>query len=471
MKFQPLKILFYASAIALEVSLLHLGVSLLTVGLIGVPGLSWLVLVLVCAVGLWTVGRFEAPDSGRFRRLSWPTLLICAATVAYGVKVQAGGGWSLLSGWSAAWPFGGARSGGSVLGPFGLLLACLWAWWRGNAIADHDHGAIVIVLWRGVLLLTLLTLLLTPVTNLGAPPWGPLLAAEAVMTVGIGLLCLSLSRIAASNYESSAGAGWHWLRSSLVVSIAIVMVGVLVLSLVSPSATALIRAVVVGVAGLVALVVAPLATLIFRALTALLPTADPAALQPTPTPTADAAAAQASPDATAVQLLDVIINVLTTVVYLLPLVVLLLLVVFVRRQRRSTTTDDAIHESLWNWRGIGADLLSLLGNVRLPQRSRGLRDAFARLRGDDPVRRIRRRYVELLLAGEAANRARPEQATPLEFEETLRPLAPPAQGDVHTLTESYDRARYAPDTVQPNDAASADAAWTAIQRHLTEENH
>jgi hypothetical protein len=471
MKFQPLKILFYGTAIALEVSLLHLGVSLLTIGLLGVPSLNWFALLLICTVGLLTVGRFEAPDSGQLRWLTWQTLLICVATVAYGVKVQAGGGWSVISGWSAVWPLGDeTRSDGSILGPAGLLLPCLWAWWRGNAIADHDHGAIVIVVQRGVLTLVVLTLLLAPLTNLGAPPWGSLLAAEAVVTVGIGLVCLSLARIAASQYGPSAGAGWHWFRSSVVVSIAILVLGVLLLSLFSPTATALVRTVLYGMTSLVALLVAPLANLIFSALTSLMGSADQSPLSPTATPTDDPQQTLTSPDLVGAQLQDLILTVLTALAYLLPLFVLLLLVLMVRRRRQMVSPDDALHESLWNWQGVGADLLSLLRNMRLPERSHGLRDALARLRSDDPVQRIRRRYLQLLIAGEAADRTRPAQTTPLEFEATIAPLVPPAQAAVHMLTENYDRARYAPDTIQPNDAASADAAWTAIQPHLTEEN-
>ena len=161
---------------------------------------------------------------------------------------------------------------------------------------------------------------------------------------------------------------------------------------------------------------------------------------------------------------------MTAVLYLLPLVALIALIILYRRQQRKPITEDGeVHESLWSWQGVRADLLSLLNGLR-PKPQVSLRDVLSRLRSDDPVQRIRRRYVELLLVGEAAQRERKPQQTPLEHEAALATAVSGAKGDVHALTLAYDRARYAPDLVDAADAAAADQAWSTIQAQANKEN-
>jgi hypothetical protein len=78
--------------------------------------------------------------------------------------------------------------------------------------------------------------------------------------------------------------------------------------------------------------------------------------------------------------------------------------------------------------------------------------------------------VELLLLGEAAERPRQPQQTPLEYAPIVGVLAPGAASNLATLTDAYDQARYAPDTITPADADAADAAWAAIQAQSSKEN-
>lgn len=474
MSFQPLKLLLYLVVAALEVSLLHLGLSLAALASELEPSLSWLALFLTCLAGAWTMARFEPIRDSESGLIGWWTLAVCALTMAYGVKIQAGGGWSPLSGWSMIWPFASARSP-DTLSLFSLLMVCLWCWWRGMSLVDADHGHVLAVLQRGVLLLVLLTILVTPLSpvNLGAPPWSQRLAIEALVIAGLGLIGLSLARIIDESESGQIGGLGYWLRSSLLTSLGVLLVGTLLLSLVSDAATLAIRSVVGVIVGVLGLLLLPLVYLIAEVgqwlLTLLNPPGGEVGALPSPLASAEPAAGMSSAfQAQVIQTLQLIVTVL---LYLLPLVLLIILVITMQRRRNQRLlADGVLHESLWSWQRLGGDLLDLLKGLRLPTRAQGLRDALARLRPDDPAQRIRRRYIELLLLGEGADRPRQPQQTPLEYAPVVGSLTPSASNDLQVLTDAYDKARYAPNTVTPADADTADAAWAVIQAQSPKEN-
>lgn len=465
----PLKLLFFIVTAALEVTLLHFGTALLALAFRSAPGLNWFVLLLVCLIAAWATQRFmtvsDDDEPGGFNR---PLALVFALTIGYSVKVQAGGGWSPLSGWSLLWPLAAGSPNTVTLA--GLLFVQLWAWWRGMALIDHDHGAVVSLLQNGVLVLALLTILVTPLTqvNLGAPPWGPLLATEAAALIIFGLLSLALARITVDE-ERRPENGWRWFRSSLATTLGLIVVGLLLLALVSNAATEVIRAVLAVTIGTIALLLSPLVSALTRLLLWLSSagSADPLA-QPSPAPSGLAEAYPAPPSELEGQLIRTLFMVFSTLLYLVPLLLLLLAIVLLRRRRRATPSlDGAVYESLWSRQRLADDLRGLLSGLRL-RGGQSLRDALARLRGGDPVVRIRRRYVQALLLGaEAGHERRPPQ-TPLEYQADLSDVVPEPGRAWQTMTDTYDRARYAPETIQPADADAMDAAWATIQAQSKE---
>jgi hypothetical protein len=473
MPLHALKLVFYLIVAALEVTLLHLGVTLLAASLQLSSSLSWGALLLACLVGAWSMDRFEAirDDDGR---LHWPTIGVWTLTLAYVVKVQAGGGWSPLGGWSSIWPFGGTGAPDS-LSLLGLLIIALWSWWRGMSLVNADHGYVLAVLQRGVLSLVVITILLTPVAsvNLGAPPLGPQLAAEALAVAGLGLFGLSLARIIDEWESGQTGGLGYWLRSSMLTSLGVLLLGTLMLTLVSDTATLALRSVLAIVIGIVGLLLLPLVWLIAEIGQWLMSRLGPAFFEPnvlpSPLPSAEPSSQMASDFQ--IQMIQFLQAFLVLLIYLVPVLVLLLLILTMRRrQSRERSADGVLHESLWSWQRLGADLVAALRGLRLPSRAQGLRDVLARLRRDDPAQRIRRRYVELLLLGEGAARPRLPQQTPLEYAPHVASLTPGATNDLQTLTDLYDQARYAPDTVKSVDADVADAAWAAIQAQSPKEN-
>lgn len=471
MTFNPLRALFLLLVAALEVTLLHFGVTLITLAFVDQPMLNWFVLLLTCLIAAWATARFQ-PVEDEPRWLNRPLLIALVITVAYAVKAQVGGGWSPVSGWLVLWPYAGDAATASALFP--VLLSTLWVWWRGMTVLDNDHGALVTLLQRGVLTLVLLAIVITPLSglNLGAPPWGPLLAAEAILIIVFGLLSLALARIVGDEATNWAGNGWRWFRSSVLTALGLIVVGTLLLSLVSDTATLAVRSFLFVIISSLGLIVSPFATLLQRLWIwlGLGNTFD----RPAPPPQSSAYPVpdqQAQPPSgLELRIIEIISVMFNVAVVLLPILVLLVLILLVRRRRLNQPTQDgAIHESLWSWRALGADLRGLLGGLKLNRASQ-LRDAFARLRSADPIQRIRRRYIQALLLGEHAEREREPHQTPLEYAPSLTDVVPAADQEIRTLTAAYDRARYAPETIQATDAEAADAAWTTINAR-SKENH
>lgn len=472
MMLNPLKWLFFIVTAALEVTLLHFGASLLTLAFGGLPALNWLVLLLGCLIAAWATNRFVTLSDDEEPWLSRPLIGVFVLTTLYTLKIQAGGGWSPLGGWIMLWPL--AEGSPNLLSLAGMLFVQLWAWWRGMALVDHDHGEVAALLQNGVLTLAFLTILITPLTrvNLGEPPWGALLATEAAAVIVFGLLSLSLARIVVDE-ETRPANGWRWFRSSLATTIGIVIVGLVPLSLVSNTATLVLRSVLAAVVGLAALVLSPLFNLLLRFWFWLVESyrRDPAEVMQSPSPAASAAAYPASqPTAFEEQFFRVLFTALSIALYVLPLLMLLAVIILLQRRRRNTPElDGALYESLWSRQTLANDLRGLLSGLRLP-RAQALRDALARLRGGDPVARIRRRYVQALLLGEAAGRERRPPQTPLEYKVDLTDVLATPERAWQTLTDIYDRARYAPETIQPADAEAMDAAWATIQAQSSKES-
>lgn len=459
MSFNPLKWCFYAAVAAVEITFLHLGATLVALAFRGEPRFNWLALLIVALVAAWATWRFEPPDpSPQDALIRRPTIITCVIAVLIAVKGQMSG-WNPLSGWSALLPWVST----DVLMLVAVLLITLWAWWRGMGIIDADHMRMIETIQQGTLVLAIIALLATPlaVVNLGAPPWGARLAIEAIVLTGSALLALSLGRTLSISIEGDAN-GWRRFRSGLFSIVVLLVVGTLALALVSDAATDLLRTAIVAVVALGTLIIAPIVEAAIRLWfwISMAYGRDPA--QPVPSPSAIPSLAPAATPPVETQP-NLLVSLLSLALFLIPLLILIALILMVQRRRGTRASGDgAQHESLWSWQQIRGDLGGLFGQLRR-NRSLGLRDALSRLRGDDPIQRIRRRYVQALLLGEKASRERQPQQTPLEYEPQLASIVA-ADRDVEALTDVYDRARYAPESIDQGDVEAADRAWNTIRQ-------
>jgi hypothetical protein len=354
-----------------------------------------------------------------------------------------------------------------------VVAASMWAWWQGTRLIDLGHNEVVRHLRRGVVILTVL-LALAGVT--GVEP-GPLpgsghielnIASEIIAYFVLGFVSLSLTQIVAAQSEGAAGSAWQQLRSGVVSTLAIMIVGMLLLAVVAAPAREALRAVAIVLLYGFVIILTPLFWLIFQIIALVRAAlATHGYFKPPPSPTltpAQHAPLQPPPWETLAPLL-----VTSKLVLLLtPLVVLALLILFTTRRRGSR--DEAgieERESIFSWSALGSDLQDLLRGLRRPAAGEGgLRAALARLMGSDPATRIRRRYVQLLMIGEDAGVARPPGRTPREFAPELAHL-PVDDTAVGRLTELYEQARYAPEDVDAAAAIQADASWEAIAQPQT----
>jgi hypothetical protein len=149
---------------------------------------------------------------------------------------------------------------------------------------------------------------------------------------------------------------------------------------------------------------------------------------------------------------------------LLPILLILGLLMLARRRALRQAGADEERESLWSWQSVAADLRDLLSSRRRRPSAGGLRAALAALRGADPASRVRRRYIRLLLLGEAHKRPRPAPHTPHEYAPAAGELLPSASQPIDALTAAYERARYNPGGIAAADADAAERAWAAIEQ-------
>ena len=462
--FRAIRLLHYTLLTCLEATLVHLiGMLLSAPG--GVPLLCWWVLVAVVAVAAMVTSRFE-PLNHDVPHIRWRTGLVALAVIA----------WATAAHQDAFTPTGILRTlprllriaDDRFLAVYFGLAASMWAWWRGTSVVDQGHVEVTRALRRSIIILVgvLSVLGITGFDPISRSADGTPVIRVVVELAGsllLSFVALSLTRIVEAAAHSTHGAEWRWFRSSLVSTSLIVLVGLLLIAFLADPAGMLLREVARWVIFAMVGLMAPLIVAILwlmELVRQLLPRSTP--LDPvmaTATPVPDEAAQPALP-----AIPNALLAIPTIILLLLPIVVLLLVILFARRRRsRADLVTDEQRESIFSWGAVRADLADLLRGLRRSAGDGGLRGALRRLLAQDPATRIRRRYVQLLLKGEAAGKQRRPPETPHEFAPALAQL-PTDEPAVLALTDIYERARYAPATVDDAAAREADRVWETLNR-------
>lgn len=463
---QPLRLIHYLMLIAFETTLISLIGNL--IGNIFKPmTLNWPAMFVVVAIAAFAGARFDSLHKG-WRSLEARAALLAAATIIWGTKAQVDGA-SLLSGWGMFGHFLTPSNGG-FLTAYVALLTILWAWIAGSQITELGHRDIVEHLQRGLLGIGALLILqaLFGLDVVGQDPGiaGMHISGEIVLLLSCGLLSLSSARFIA--IEGTTPTRLQWLHSGIVSSAAVLVVGVSILALFTASAGTILRSVMLWAFYILTLLLAPILWLLSAIAHWLLPTPGslplpPVQLQnPAPTATALPEGALTHGQFDGVGLLFTIIMGL---VVLIPVAVLVLLILY--RRRRAHTNErpgDEERTSLFTWGALGNDLAAWMRNLRpRPSDDTSLRGILRQLQGDDPTLRIRRRYIQLLMRGEEADRHRAASQTPHEFEPDLA-IDTTDRPAVATLTDAYQQARYAPMITDTAVADKADRAWETLER-------
>ncbi|RME84158.1 MAG: DUF4129 domain-containing protein, partial [Caldilineae bacterium] len=91
---------------------------------------------------------------------------------------------------------------------------------------------------------------------------------------------------------------------------------------------------------------------------------------------------------------------------------------------------------------------------------------FVRLAGMSATERTRYFYLSILRRAREVGYPRRESQTPREYEASIVASWPEIGEDMHTLTESFMQARYAPPPLPDEEARRARGAWEALKRAL-----
>lgn len=133
------------------------------------------------------------------------------------------------------------------------------------------------------------------------------------------------------------------------------------------------------------------------------------------------------------------------------------------RRRQRPTVPGEERESVFSWGLLGEELSAFFSG--LGGRFARKPDRLAHLRGDPRWQHtvaIRELYGRFLHRGADAELPRADDQTPDEYAPVIAAAGPPPPA-VTALTGHYDQARYAAEPATAADAASAKAAWEAIE--------
>ncbi|WP_299643970.1 DUF4129 domain-containing protein [uncultured Chloroflexus sp.] len=426
-------------------------------------------LLALAAIALPWPGLFGAVllgwlADGAARRLCHPfhylPLVLAPLLAATGLLWLAIGG-DPLALWPALLP-GQPQSGLAYV----AALVAFFLTWRGAGLESHDSATILTFAGRGMIA-AIASLLVGPLVRAGAAVPADALLTYVAVAIGTGLGSLALSHVIETSANRTVDGRWSLLLLGVVGSV--LAIGAALTALLSGEAALdgvvnLLRFMLLPLA-LIGAVLVYLFTVIFgdliRALVALLGQAlAQMNLRPEPPPVTDTAPI----DDAAIETVIALAQQATFWLALIPLAVLLVLLIWWRRRARRVETDEE-RESLDVGQSLLADVRDLLGALRNPfqRRLSGLQAALAALRGADPVTRVRRAYIQVLLALEERGLRRPPAQTPSEWYTTVAPTLPdPAP--LAELTAIYERARYQPSGVAPADAAIAEQASQMVRQ-------
>ena len=350
------------------------------------------------------------------------------------------------------------------------IILVAYAWWRGRTRDDPSVDAAYRTLRAGTPF-TIVAILAT-MTVAGSGNDDVLrsgLYVGAIAFLGLTLAAIALGRLRVEQARGALTLTPRWLLTFLAPIVALLLVGTLVAGIFTRrflETLLWLLTPVFRVIDFLLLVLVYIATgfawVLFTVLSFLIahlgggdntpPPPRPALATPTTDPLAQAQPMQA-PDGLRYVLVAVI---------LIALLFILTRFLWRRRPRRPVELGEE-RESIFSWDLLAtgaADLLNSLG-----ARFRRAPDPLAGLRGDARWQHtvaIRELYTHLLKRGAAAEHPRATDQTPDEYVPVVGATAPVAA--VRALTERYDGARYDMQPATAEDAATARAAWEAIER-------
>src|SRR6266545_4744220 len=402
---------------------------------------AWGALVLVIFAGMladWIILRRLRPAYQR------PALAAIGLLFALWVVKGQVVGLSPLAGWNQALAALADLDSRQSIAIYLCMLLGLYCFWRGTRLTQHDSVTLHRLFRISMILLIVIVFIRFFVSGPG----------------------LALAGASEEREVQLRRMGWRGLVTLAGSVVLVVFLGILIGALFGREAAALIRLLWQGIVLVILLIALPfiyLMALVLEWLIRLLHVGDPLAMRPL-SGLFDSILRQQN-GVSALEALPPWVGALIRgFCAIVPMLLILALFLIARQRRHRAPNADEERESLWSWSGLANDLLGLLAKLGTAKRAEGLRDALARQRGDDPISRIRRSYIKLLLIGEERNQPRLAPQTPQEYAPNASTLLPAAAQPIATLTDAYERARYHPAGTTDVEAAAADRAASAIDQ-------
>jgi len=364
--------------------------------------------------------------------------------------------------WNPAWLAALVEQIGRLApGPLLAAFIAALAWRQGTTANWKSHDELSRSFVIGVLMLGLGLVFTAYVAPAEGGRWG----ADAVQFVVASWAALSLAGVADASHLAASGErprlSRYWVLALVTVVGAIIALGLLLTSLLTPQTVAawlaqlapvgdLLRQALLDVlyvlTYLLFLVLTPLVELIRRLL------GNHGAPDITPTNPFTNPPAPPPPAAPLSPLADAVARALSIVVVLLAIG----LIVAWALRRQSDTDEAGVRENrelIWSWDLVRAQLADLLARRRRPP-------LFAGLVGDanDPLLWVRRAYRRVLGAALARGYARLPRQTPLDYLPILDRVWPAEAETLAALTAAYSAARYGQVPPTPQQIAALRAA-------------
>jgi len=355
-----------------------------------------------------------------------------------------------------------------------VILATALVWRRGMTADWHSYGELFRGFMTGVAVLGFLMLVVSGHAwdRAGLNMW------TSMITFVLSAL-LSLALIGAYDVLTREQMGLvvpslsrPWLAAAVVVTLSVMAVGWIVALILSPGTMAemlrLLRPIWIVIREVILYVVLAFAYLIFWLLGPLLEMLQ-ASVEGRWEEATEGLAERLEEEFEIVEATPAdpnpVLQMALRIVFITVLVVgvaLILYWAFRRRKRQRRQRIQEERESV-----LSRELLvQQLRDVFSRRRRAGDVSPFLPLSGEDPRQAIRRLYQSMLSRMSDLGRARSPALTPRAYARVLVDVFPTEREALHTLTEAYLLARYAPEPPSQQDVRAASRAWEQIRARV-----
>jgi hypothetical protein len=422
------------------------------------------------------------------QRQNWPMRIMQAAIVGCGLVfillvlgIEYGNGYGFIS--SRWFAYFGQAFGNIFKHPDPIVIAfpvLLYLWWRGTGLGQMTFNFENI--YRSFLIRIAALIVLIIIWQMSASSGyfagpGAGIGLDVIAVFFFGLLAITIAhlytmRSAMPKEEAALTSVWRWLPIMLIVVGGMVVVVFVIAGILSPGFfTAVGHG--LGVAfnflwKIVNYIIIPFNYVfeaiiwVLRWLIARIPRGEPLTQNADNTSLGDIFGKTTQSELPAGVMLAfkwlMIIGIISVVIFILAKAVSRF------RSRRAEEDIEEIHESIFSWRGLGADLRELLGMMGKRFQRQGAKAGPGYNFDDEssPLD-VREAYRRLLWDASRSGLKKGRHETPAEYSRRLSPIVPDSHEPLTKLTDMYMDVRYGETKLTKEQADNAGGIWRVLR--------